>query len=131
MSACAKCVMLVEDNDDNAVVYKTVLEYAGYDVVHARDGLEALHYAAQHHPHLILMDISLPKIDGWEATAALKRNPGLQNIPVIAVTAHAFETDRQKAREMGFNGYLVKPVEPRRVLTEVRALIGEAVISAA
>ena len=128
---CSKCVMLVEDNDDNAVVYKTVLEFAGYNVVHARDGLEALHYAQQRVPQLILMDISLPKIDGWECTAAIKQNPALRHIPIIAVTAHAFETDRERARDMGFTGYLVKPVEPRRVLREVQSVIGEAALPAA
>ena len=129
--ACSKSVLLVEDNDDNALIYKTVLEYAGYSVLHARDGLEALHCAQQRVPQLILMDISLPKIDGWECTAAIKQNPALRHIPIIAVTAHAFETDRKRARDMGFTGYLVKPVEPRRVLSEVQAVIGAAPLSAA
>ena len=126
-----KCVLLVEDNEDNAAIYKAVLEFSGYEVVHARDGLEAVHFARKCVPSLILMDISLPKVDGWEATAAIKQNPRLQHIPVIALTAHAFEADRVRARQMGFTGYMVKPVEPRRVLLEVRLLIGEPPLSAA
>jgi two-component system cell cycle response regulator DivK len=129
--AGSKCVLLVEDNEDNAAIYKAVLEFSGYEVVHARDGLEAVRFAKQHIPELILMDISLPKVDGWEATAAIKQNPALQHIPVIALTAHAFETDRARARQMGFTAYMIKPVEPRRVLLEVRGLIGESPMSAA
>jgi two-component system, cell cycle response regulator DivK len=127
----SKCVLLVEDNEDNAAIYKAVLEFSGYEVVHARDGLEAVHFARKCVPSLILMDISLPKVDGWEATAAIKQNPKLQHIPVLALTAHAFEADRVRARQMGFTGYMVKPVEPRRVLLEVRLLIGEPPLSAA
>jgi two-component system cell cycle response regulator DivK len=126
----SKCILIVEDNEDNAAVYKAVLEFSGYQVVHARDGLEALHFAVQCKPALILMDISLPKIDGWEATAAIKQNPALQHIPIIALTAHAFDTDRQRAQQMGFQAYMVKPVEPRRVLSEVRLLIGEPLTAA-
>jgi two-component system, cell cycle response regulator DivK len=127
----SKCVLLVEDNEDNAAIYKAVLEFSGYEVVHARDGLEAVHFARKCVPSLILMDISLPKVDGWEATAAIKQNPKLQHIPILALTAHAFESDRVRARQMGFTGYMVKPVEPRRVLLEVRLLIGEPPLSAA
>jgi two-component system, cell cycle response regulator DivK len=127
----SKCVLLVEDNEDNAAVYKAVLEFSGYEVVHARDGLEAVSMAKRCVPGLILMDISLPKVDGWEAAAAIKQNPALQHIPVVALTAHAFETDRARAQQMGFTGYMVKPVEPRRVLSEVRALIGEPPMTAA
>jgi two-component system cell cycle response regulator DivK len=127
----SKCVLIVEDNEDNAAIYKAVLEFSGYEVIHARDGLEAVHFARKCVPQLILMDISLPKVDGWEATAAIKQNPRLQHIPVVALTAHAFETDRARASQMGFSGYMVKPVEPRRVLNEVRTLIGEPSVSAA
>ena len=127
----SKCVLLVEDNADNAAVYKAVLEFSGYEVVHACDGLEAVTLAKKCVPGLILMDISLPKVDGWEATAAIKQNPALQHIPVVALTAHAFETDRRRASEMGFRAYLVKPVEPRRVLAEVQALIGSPSLTAA
>lgn len=126
----SKCVLLVEDNEDNAAVYKAVLEFSGYEVVHARDGLEAMHLAVKCVPELILMDISLPKVDGWEAAAAIKQNPALSHIPIIALTAHAFDTDRQRAQQMGFTAYMVKPVEPRRVLSEVRMLIGEPLTAA-
>jgi two-component system, cell cycle response regulator DivK len=125
-----KRILLVEDNDDNAFVYLSVLEFSGYVVTRARDGEEALRLVVQAAPDLIIMDISLPKLDGWEVTAAIKQNPLLRSIPVVAVTAHAFESDAKKAFELGFNSYLPKPVEPRRVLAEVEMLIGKPVIAA-
>jgi len=119
-----KTVLLVEDNEDNLVVYRTILDYVGYHVLEARDGEEGIRLARQEHPDLILMDISIPKIDGWEATRRLKADPGTRAIPVIALTAHALEEDRQKALQAGCNSYLAKPVEPRRVVEEVRRFVG-------
>jgi two-component system cell cycle response regulator DivK len=124
MQNSTKHVLLVEDNDDNASIYQIVLEHSGYQVTRAADGEEALRLVAPLQPDLILMDISLPKLDGWQVTAAIKRNPVLKSIPIVAVTAHAFDMDQQKARLLGFDGYLPKPVEPRRVLAEVEKLIG-------
>lgn len=124
MQDSTKHVLLVEDNDDNASIYQIVLEHSGYQVTRAADGEEALRIVAPLLPDLILMDISLPKLDGWQVTAAIKGNPVLKSIPIVAVTAHAFDMDQQKARLLGFDGYLAKPVEPRRVLAEVEKLIG-------
>lgn len=131
MKGRPKHVLLVEDNDDNAFVYLALLEFSGYLVTRARDGFEAVDLARKVSPDLIVMDIALPKLDGWEATAAIRQNPQLQAVPVIAVTAHAFDADMQRGLALGFQAYLPKPVEPRRVLAEVERLIGPAAISAA
>jgi CheY-like chemotaxis protein len=124
MSDTRKTVLLVEDNEDNLVVYRTILEHVGYRVIEARDGEEGVARAQQDLPDLILMDISIPKIDGWEATQRLKADPGTDGIPIIALTAHALEEDRQKALQAGCDGYLAKPVEPRRVVQEVERFVG-------
>jgi CheY-like chemotaxis protein len=124
MTDTRKTVLLVEDNEDNLVVYRTILEHVGYRVVEARDGEEGVLRARQEHPDLILMDISIPKIDGWEATQRLKSDKETEMIPIIALTAHALEEDRQKALQAGCDGYLAKPVEPRRVVQEVERFVG-------
>lgn len=121
-----KTVLLVEDNEDNLVVYRTILEHVGYRVIEARDGEEGVKRAKDQHPNLILMDISIPKIDGWEATQRLKADETTRDIPIIALTAHALEEDRQKALQAGCDGYLAKPVEPRRVVQEVERFVGPA-----
>jgi two-component system, cell cycle response regulator DivK len=114
-----KTVLLVEDNEDNLVVYRTILEHVGYRVLEARDGEEGVRRAREDHPDIILMDISIPKMDGWEATRHLKASDDTRGIPVIALTAHALEEDRQRALQVGCDGYLAKPIEPRRVVEEV------------
>lgn len=119
-----KTVLLVEDNEDNLVVYRTILEHVGYKVVEARDGEEGVSRAHSELPDLILMDISIPKMDGWEATVRLKDADDTADIPIIALTAHALEEDRAKAMRAGCDGYLAKPVEPRRVVQEVEKFIG-------
>ena len=121
-----KTILLVEDNEDNLVVYRTILEHVGYKVIEARDGEEGVSRATQHLPDLILMDISIPKLDGWEATQRLKGASETRGIPIIALTAHALEEDRQKAVQVGCDGYLAKPVEPRRVVQEVERFVGPA-----
>jgi two-component system, cell cycle response regulator DivK len=121
-----KTILLVEDNEDNLVVYRTILEHVGYRVVEARDGEEGVSRAREQLPDLILMDISIPKMDGWEATQTLKRDATTRDIPIIALTAHALEEDRQRAIQAGCDGYLAKPVEPRRVVQEVERFVGPA-----
>lgn len=120
-----RTVLLVEDNEDNLAVYRTMLEHVGYRVVEARDGEEGVDRAHDEHPDLILMDISIPKIDGWEATRRLKSAEDTKDIPIVALTAHALEEDRQAAMQAGCDGYLAKPVEPRRVVEEAERLIGQ------
>lgn len=122
----AQAVLLVEDNRDNRVIYGMMLEHAGYEIIEAVDGEEGIERAREHHPALILMDISIPKIDGYTATRILKADASTANIPIIALTAHALAGEEQRAREAGCDGYLAKPVEPKRVLEEVRRFIGRA-----
>lgn len=120
-----KTVLIAEDNDDNRIVYSTMLEHYGYRVVYTKDGSEVQKLAGEEQPSIILMDISLPGMDGWTATRHLKDDPETADIPVIAITAHALSEDRKKAREVGCDGYLSKPVEPRRVLEEVERLVAD------
>lgn len=120
----AKTVLLVEDNEDNRIVYATMLEHFGFDVVEANDGEQALARARDRHPDIILMDISIPGIDGWTATERLRADPDTRGIPVVAVTAHALPEHRERAEALGCEGYLTKPCEPRRLLAEVRRIIG-------
>ncbi len=119
-----KVVLLVEDNEDNLVVYRTILDHVGYRVIAARDGEEGARRAREDHPDIILIDVSLPKMDGWEVTRHLKADDGTRDIPIVALTAHALEEDRQRAVDAGCDGYLAKPVEPRRVVEEVEKFIG-------
>lgn len=124
MADSQKTVLLVEDNEDNRTVYRTILEHFGYEVIEARNGEDGIRMARDDHPDLILMDISIPLIDGWEATKILKADTATSGIPIIALTAHALATDRAKAIEVGCDGYLAKPCEPRRVVAEVEKFIG-------
>jgi CheY-like chemotaxis protein len=117
-------LLLVEDNEDNRIIYSTVLRHLGYEVVEALDGVEAISLARSVLPDLILMDISIPEIDGWEATRILRQDPTTRDIPIVALTAHALADDREKATALGFTSYLAKPVEPRAVVAEVRRWIG-------
>jgi CheY-like chemotaxis protein len=118
-----KTILLVEDNDDNRAIYRTILTYGGFRVIEAVDGEEGIERARRDQPALILMDISIPKIDGWTATRALKLDASTTHIPIVALTAHASPGDRARAMEVGCASYLAKPVEPRRVLEEVRRLL--------
>lgn len=117
-------VLLVEDNEDNRDIYQLILEHAGYEVLLAVSGEEGIRLARERLPDLILMDISIPVIDGWEATRILKADPVTSGIAIVALTAHALASDRERAREAGCDGYLAKPVEPRRVVAEVTQRIG-------
>ncbi|MEP7066313.1 MAG: response regulator, partial [Gemmatimonadota bacterium] len=109
MSMGGKTVLLVEDNEDNRIVYSTILQHFGYVVMEALNGEEGIAKARAERPDLILMDISIPVIDGWEATQVLKRDPETRGIPIIALTAHALASDREKAMEVGCDSYLAKP----------------------
>ena len=127
MSATGKTVLLVEDNEDNRIVYSTILRHFGYQVTEALNGEEGISKAKSEMPDLILMDISIPIIDGWEATQVLKHDPETNKIPIIALTAHALASDREKAMEVGCDGYLAKPSEPRAVVAEVQRFLGKDV----
>jgi len=122
----APTILLVEDNPDNRTIYGTILRHVGYIVAEAGSGEEGLILARELIPDLVLMDVAMPGIDGWEATRILKSDPATASIPVVALTAHAMTEDRRRAQEVGCDGYLSKPIEPRRVVEEVRRLLGPA-----
>ena len=121
-----KTVLLVEDNEDNLIIYSTILRFGGYRVVEAHDGRAALAAARSANPDLILMDVSIPYIDGLEVTRRLKADPATRHVPIIALTAHALSSDRERALEAGCDGYISKPAEPRFVLDAVRRELGAA-----
>ncbi len=123
MAARGKTVLIVEDNEDNRIVYSTILRHHGFRVCEALDGEEGIEKARRELPDIILMDISIPVIDGWQVTETLKRETATKGIPIIALTAHAMPGDRQRAMAVGCDGYLAKPCEPRAVLAEVNRLI--------
>ena len=104
-------ILLVEDNEMNRDMLSRRLERRGYEVIIATDGLAGVEAAVSNKPDLVLMDMSLPVIDGWEATRRIKENPATAAIPVIALTAHAMAGDREKAMEAGCDDYDTKPVE--------------------
>ena len=118
----SRTILLVEDNTDNRIIYRRALEYFGYTVIEALDGEEAIRLATERLPDLVLMDISIPRIDGWEATKAIRADPRTKGIPVVALTAHALPSDRARGSEVGFASYLTKPIEPRRVVQEIERL---------
>jgi len=124
-ASTGQTLLLVEDNEDNRIIYSTVLRHLGYRVIEAQDGVEAVELARTTQPDLILMDISIPRMDGWEATRILRGDSRTSAIPIIALTAHALADDRERAAEVGFTSYLAKPIEPRVVVAEVRRWIGE------
>jgi CheY-like chemotaxis protein len=117
-------ILLVEDNEMNRDMLSRRLQRRGYEVVIAVDGQLGVAMAQSEAPDLILMDMSLPVIDGWEATRALKAAEKTKHIPVIALTAHAMSTDRDKAIEAGCDDYDTKPIELPRLLEKIEALIG-------
>jgi two-component system, cell cycle response regulator DivK len=116
-------ILYVEDNEDNLYMMSKRLTRRGYEVILARDGAEGIAMAGSETPALILMDLSLPVIDGWEATRRLKAEALTRNIPVIALSAHAMAGDREKAIEAGCDDYDTKPVELPRLLDKIAALL--------
>jgi CheY-like chemotaxis protein len=116
-------LLLVEDNEMNRDMLSRRLQRRGFEVVCALDGQQALDLAASERPDLILMDMSLPVLDGWEATRRLKADPNLQSIPVIALTAHAMVADEHRARKAGCDDFDTKPVEFARLLQKIADLL--------
>jgi two-component system cell cycle response regulator DivK len=115
-----KTVLLVEDNPHNRKIFSGMLAHAGFRVVEAVDGFEAMKLVAAEKLDLVLMDLSIPGIDGWECTRRIKGEPATKEIPVIALTAHAMRGDEERAREAGCDGYLSKPVSPKKVVEVVK-----------
>jgi two-component system cell cycle response regulator DivK len=119
-------ILLVEDNEMNRDMLSRRLERRGYQVVIAVDGVEGVRMAKAEAPALILMDMSLPVLDGWEATRQIKAAPATGGIPIIALTAHAMSGDREKAIEAGCDDFDTKPVDLPRLLAKIDALLGGA-----
>ncbi|MFB3088002.1 MAG: response regulator [Acidiferrobacterales bacterium] len=117
-------ILLVEDNEMNRDMLSRRLTRKGYEVAIAVDGEQGVAMARSESPDLILMDMSLPVLDGWEATRQLKSAPETQAIPVIALTAHAMAGDREKAVEAGCDDYDIKPIEMPRLLEKIQRLLG-------
>ena len=119
-----KKLLLVEDNEMNRDMLSRRLERKGFEVVMAKDGGEGVAMAQSEKPALILMDMSLPVLDGWEASRQLKAAESTKDIPIIALTAHAMSGDREKAIESGCNEYDTKPIDMPRLLEKISSLIG-------
>jgi CheY-like chemotaxis protein len=117
-------ILYVEDNDDNVYMLKNRLTRAGFTVLIAGDGEQGVAMATAEQPDLILMDLSLPVLDGWEATRRIKAAPGTSRIPVIAITANAMSGDKEKALAAGCDDFDTKPVDMPRLLGKITALTG-------
>ena len=119
-------ILLVEDNEMNRDMLSRRLERKGFEIVIAVDGQAGIDMASSSNPDIILMDLSLPVMDGWEATRKIKADPATQSIPVIALTAHAMAGDEQKALAAGCNDYDTKPIDLKRLLGKIEKLLGSA-----
>jgi len=122
-------ILYVEDNEDNVYVVKKRFARAGFTVLVAADGEQGVNMAAAERPDLILMDLRLPVLDGWEATKRIKAQPETRHIPIIALTAHAMTGDREKALAAGCDDFDTKPVEMPRLLEKVKALLPKGAAS--
>jgi len=117
-------ILVVEDNRDNMILIVDILESLDYDVIQAQDGEQGVSLANSQRPGLILMDLSLPKMDGWTATRTIKENKDLQEIPIIALTAHAMVGDRERALEAGCDDYMTKPIDLKVLATILTKYLG-------
>jgi len=118
-----KRILVIEDTEDNRQIVRDLLESAGYELIEALDGLEGVAAAEREHPDLILMDIQLPGIDGYEATRRIRAIPVLATVPIIAVTSYALSGDEAKTRAAGCDGYVAKPFSPRQLLAKIREFL--------
>ncbi|MBI4611449.1 MAG: response regulator [Candidatus Rokubacteria bacterium] len=119
----SKRILVVEDQEDNRRIVRDLLTSAGYEMIEATTGEEGIALAEGHRPDLILMDIQLPGLDGYEATRRIKANPALRGIPVIAVTSYALSGDDARAFEAGCDAYVAKPFSPRALLAKIREFV--------
>jgi two-component system cell cycle response regulator DivK len=119
----SKRILVVEDQEDNRQILRDLLGNAGYELTEAENGEEAIAAVAKRRPDLILMDIQLPVMDGYEATRRIRTNPDLKSVPIIAVTSYALTGDEDKAIAAGCNGYVSKPYSPRDLLAKVRSYL--------
>jgi two-component system cell cycle response regulator DivK len=126
MTRTRPMVLIAEDFEDARELYRDYLEFSGFDVEAAANGREAIDMAARLQPDVILMDASMPVLDGWQATRELKSRPETRNIPVIALTAHAFDDARQQAKVAGCDGFITKPCLPDDLVQKVRETLDGA-----
>jgi two-component system cell cycle response regulator DivK len=120
-----KRILVIEDQEDNRAILRDLLTAAGFAYLEAVNGIDGVAAAVRERPDLILMDIQLPEIDGYEATRRIKADPALAPIPVIAVTSYALSGDDAKARAAGCDDYVTKPYSPRQLLAKVREYLGD------
>ncbi|HZM92338.1 MAG TPA: response regulator [Vicinamibacterales bacterium] len=119
-------ILLVEDFDDARELYSTCLRSSGYDVIEASTGNEAVELARSASPDLILMDLLLPGMDGWQATAELKSDPRVKHVPIVALTAHALSDERERIANLGCDAFLAKPCLPPDLIRTVDRILGRA-----
>jgi CheY-like chemotaxis protein len=117
-------ILLVEDFDDARELYSTCLRSSGYEVIEAATGIEAVALARSASPDLILMDLLLPGMDGWQATAELKRDPRVRHVPIVALTAHALSDERERIARLGCDAFLAKPCLPPDLIRTVDRILG-------
>lgn len=122
-SAAPPLILVVDDSEDNRDVYAQYLLFSGFRVEMAVDGLEAVEKASSLHPDLIVMDLAMPRLDGWEATRRIKGEPSTSRIPVIALTGNADSESKRRTQEAGCSGYLTKPCLPDVLVSEIRRLL--------
>ena len=122
----SKRILVIEDTEDNRQIIRDLLSSVGYELIEAADGAEGVALARSQNPDLILMDIQLPQMDGYEATRRIRAIPELARVPIIAVTSYALSGDEAKTREAGCDGYVAKPFSPRQLLAKVRELLPDA-----
>ena len=118
-----KRILVIDDHEDNRKILNDLLASAGYEIVEAVTGREGVAMARLHHPDLILMDIQLPEMDGYEATRLIRADSNMELIPIIAVTSYALSGDEAKALAAGCDGYIAKPFSPRQLLSEIRGFL--------
>jgi len=118
-----KRILVVEDHEDNRQILRDLLGSAGFEMIEAGDGEAALRVAAAEHPDLILMDVQLPVLDGYEATRRIKSDPLLKAIPIIVVTSYALSGEEVRARRAGCDAYVAKPYSPRQLLAKIRTYL--------
>jgi two-component system, cell cycle response regulator DivK len=119
----SKRILIVEDQEDNRRIMRDLLSASGYELIEANDGEKGLALAESEVPDLVLMDIQLPGLDGYEVTRRIKANAALSHIPIIAVTSYALSGDDQKAFASGCDGYVTKPFSPRQLLAKIREFL--------
>jgi two-component system cell cycle response regulator DivK len=116
-------ILYIEDNPENFLLVRRILEAEGYSVLEATDGPSGLEVAAQMKPDLILLDINLPEIDGYDLARRFRNTPGLEEVPILAITANVMRGDRERTLEAGCDGYIQKPIEVDRLPEQVRAAL--------